>query len=63
MNATDFFEELHMPRLSKSLMIGYSIFATVTGLVLIYTIIWFEHYGSDEKRTLQVRSMQKINMT
>jgi hypothetical protein len=35
-------------------MVGYSIFATVTGLALIYSIIWFEHYGSDEKRTLQV---------
>jgi hypothetical protein len=54
MNETDYFRELFAPRVSKSLMVGYSIFATVTGLALIYSIIWFEHYGSDEKRTLQV---------
>jgi hypothetical protein len=55
MNETDFFWELHLPRFSKSCMVGYSIFATITGLVLVYTLIWFEHYGSDEKRTIQVK--------
>jgi hypothetical protein len=55
MNATDYFGELYSDRFSKSVAVGYSVFATVTGIFWIYSIIWFEHYGSDEKRTLQVR--------
>ena len=53
-NQTDFFHDLFEPRLSKTLTVALSTFATATGLVLTYSIIWFEHYGSDDKRSLQV---------
>jgi uncharacterized membrane protein YdcZ (DUF606 family) len=53
-NQTDFFQDLFEPRLSKTLSVAFSVVATLNGLVFMYSIIWFEHYGSDEKRTLQV---------
>jgi hypothetical protein len=53
-NQTDFFHDLFEPRLSKTLTVAVSTVATATGLILTYSIIWFEHYGSDDKRTLQV---------
>jgi hypothetical protein len=53
-NQTDFFQDLFEPRLSKTLCVAFSVAATLNGLVFMYSIIWFEHYGSDEKRTLQV---------
>jgi hypothetical protein len=56
-NQTDFFHDLFEPRFSKTLSVAISIVATVAGLVLTYSIIWFEHYGSDDKRTLQVRTL------
>jgi hypothetical protein len=54
-NQTDFFHDLFEPRLSKTLSVALSTIATAIGLVLTYSIIWFEHYGSDDKRALQVK--------
>jgi hypothetical protein len=53
-NQTDYFYNMFEPRLSKTLFVTFSTAASLIGLVLIYSIIWFEHYGSDDKRTLQV---------
>jgi hypothetical protein len=55
----DFFAELFENRWSKILAIVTSGFTTLTGLILIYSIIWFERYGSDDKRTLQVNKSIK----
>ncbi len=56
----DFFGELFENRLSKTFAIITSGFATITGLILIYSIIWFERFGSDDKRTLQVKQRRQI---
>ena len=54
-NQTDFFQELFESRWTKNLSIVISGFMTTAGLFLIQSVIWYEHYGSDDKRTLQVR--------
>jgi len=56
----DFFDELFENRMSKTFAIITSGFGTITGLILIYSIIWFERFGSDDKRTLQVKHRRQI---
>ena len=53
-NQTDFFHGLFEDRWSKTVLMVISGFMTTLGLALVHSIIWFEHYGSDKKRTLQV---------
>jgi hypothetical protein len=48
----DFFKELYEPRHSKTfIMLLTAAFAPVN-IMLLYSIIWFEDYGVDLKRTL-----------
>ena len=54
-NQSDFFENLFEPRMSKTIALFMSAFGSFTGIILIYSIIWFERYGSDGKRTIQVK--------
>ena len=54
MDAADSFDDLFRSRLSKSLAVSMSCLGTVAALVLIYSIIWFEQFGTDQRRTLQV---------
>ena len=55
----DFFRDLFQPRWSKTLFVLFSGIGTSVCLLLIYSIVWFERYGSDQKRTLQVSSLNK----
>jgi hypothetical protein len=53
-NQSDFFQNLFEPRMSKTIAMIISALSSLTAITLIYSIIWFEHYGSDGKRTIQV---------
>lgn len=55
-NDSDYFHELYQSRWSKWASVAFSISATSASLIFIYSIIWFEHFGSDERRTLPVTS-------
>ena len=55
-NNSDYFHELYQPRWSKWASVAFSILATTASLILVYFIIWFERFGSDERRTLPVTS-------
>ena len=50
----DPFQDLYRPRTSRTVFLLVSAFGSALALVLIYSIIWFEKYGSDHKRTIQV---------
>lgn len=51
-SAADFFEELYQDRPSKVIVMIISALLTPANVILLYSVIWFEHYGSDLKRTL-----------
>ena len=51
-NSSDFFEELYQNRSSKIVIMIISTILTPVNVLLLYSVIWFEHYGSDLKRTL-----------
>ena len=55
-NQTEFFQELFESRWIKIVSIILSGLMTTLGLFLIHSVIWYEHYGSDDRRTLQVLS-------
>jgi hypothetical protein len=59
-NETDFFQELFEAKTSKTIFMTTSILLMLTGSVLAYSIIWYERFGSDSKRTIlnQLSSLQ-----
>lgn len=48
----EFFFGLMENNSTKFCSIGYAIIASMIVLPFVFTIIWFEKYGSDKKRTL-----------
>ena len=50
--ATNFFSGLFENRSSKILFMAISIVLILAGLALSYSIIWYERFGVDAKRTL-----------
>ena len=48
----DFFYGVNEHTLFKTLICFLCLFLTVVNVLLLYSIIWFEHFGSDLKRTL-----------
>ena len=51
---TDDFQILFEWRWSKSFALAFSGMGTFVGLFIIYSVIWFEHNGYGNKRTIQV---------
>ncbi len=51
-NGSDYFQELFESRPSKVIFMAVSMFLMLLSLVLSYSIIWYEHYGLDIKRTI-----------
>ena len=48
----DFFSGLFENRISKFLSLAFSWFGSITCIGMLYSIIWYERFGSDYKRTL-----------
>ena len=48
----DFFKGVYEHRPFKTLIWFLSLGLTVINVLLLYSIVWYEHYGSDLKRTL-----------
>ena len=48
----DFFGEIYLTRPSKIVILVLSLILTPINVVLLYSVIWFERFGSDLKRTL-----------
>jgi hypothetical protein len=53
-NKVDYFEHLYEPRSSKTWAVVVSGCWSIVCVALLYSTIWFEKYGSDHKRTIQV---------
>ena len=54
MNTSDFFKNLtdESNKWSKNVGVAFSVVSCLTIPCLLYSIIWFERFGSDKKRTL-----------
>jgi hypothetical protein len=50
-------------RTSKVLSISFAIISSAVNLILLYGIIWYEHYGTDFKRTLTNKLLTSICWT
>ena len=59
-DSEDFFNELYANRPSKFASLAVGCLLTVINVILLYGIIWFEHYGVDLKRTLINKSISSL---
>ncbi len=59
----DYFEGLYENRPSKIAAVAFSIIAAIIILPLVYFIIWFEKYGSDQKRTFLNKMVSSLCWT
>jgi len=48
----DFFKGVYEHRPVKTLILFLCLGLTIINILLLYSIIWYEHFGSDLKRTL-----------
>ena len=55
----DFFSILNENKLERWISLGITIFAILLGPPFLYSIVWYEKYGSDKKRTLLNRLVSK----
>jgi hypothetical protein len=53
----DVFQSLFEWRSSKSFALAFSGIGTFVGLFVVYSVIWFEHNGYGNRRTIQVSTM------
>ena len=53
-NQTENFDYLFEPGWSKTLSIVFSGLTSLVAALAVYSIIWFERHGSDNRRTIQV---------
>ena len=53
-NQTYSFEYLFEAGSIKTVVVIYSGIVSIIDALLLFSIIWYEHFGSDNKRTLQV---------
>jgi hypothetical protein len=51
-NDTDFFSGLTSPKPIKTFSLIFAGIICVTIPIFLYSIIWFERFGSDKKRTI-----------
>ena len=51
-NNTDYFSFMMEPSASKYFCVLFSVMGILLGPLALYSIIWFERFGSDKKRTL-----------
>ena len=61
LDPNELFRGLYEPRWSKTLAVFMSFIFTALGILLFYSIIWFEGHGSDLKRTIQVHKLVTWN--
>jgi hypothetical protein len=52
MNSYDFFSALTEDKFTKCVCLSFAIAADLAIPLLFYTIIWYEKYGTDNKRTI-----------
>lgn len=52
LNGTDFFAGLTSPKPIRTLSLVISGSVTVIVPIFLYSIVWFERFGSDKKRTI-----------
>ena len=50
-------------KLSKWASLTFAVVATPIDIVLLYGIIWFEHFGSDQKRILTNKLLSSVCWT
>ena len=50
--ANDYFSGLFENRVSKVFSLAFSWFGSIVCIGMLYSIIWYERFGSDYKRTL-----------
>jgi len=57
---SDYFHGLFEARPSKTISMTLSMLLMLVGSILCYSVIWYEHYGVDAKRTIlnQLQSLQ-----
>ena len=59
----DFFYAISENTLSKLFSLAFSIMSVPVILLLLYTIIWYEKYGADKKRTILNQLVSSICWT